>query len=95
MLSFSSMSKSMTGSFVMSIVYLLVAGFYLVPINFLYKFSTNMKNALRKNNQSSLTNAFEYLKSHYKFNGILTLILISFYVMIFIWLMLTTVGSHF
>lgn len=95
MLSFSSMSKSMTGSFVMSFVYLLVAGFYLVPINFLYKFSTNMKNALRKNNQSSLTNAFEYLKSHYKFIGILTLILISFYVMIFIWLMLTTVGSHF
>ncbi|SDM26365.1 DUF5362 family protein [Chryseobacterium taihuense] len=95
MLSFSSMSKSMTGSFVMSIVYLLVAGFYLVPINFLYKFSTNMKNALRNNNQSSLANAFEYLKSHYKFIGILTLILISFYVMIFIWLMLTTVGSHF
>lgn len=95
MLSFSSMSKSMTGSFVMSIVYLLVAGFYLVPINFLYKFSTNMKNALRNNNQSSLANAFEYLKSHYKFIGILTLILISFYVMILIWLMLTTVGSHF
>ncbi|QQV03519.1 MULTISPECIES: DUF5362 family protein [Chryseobacterium] len=95
MLSFSSMSKSMTGSFVMSIVYLLVAGFYLVPINFLYKFSTNMKNALRNNNQSALANAFEYLKSHYKFIGILTLILISFYVMIFIWLMLTTVGSHF
>ncbi len=95
MLSFSSMSKSMTGSFGMSIVYLLVAGFYLVPINFLYKFSTNMKNALRNNNQSSLANAFEYLKSHYKFIGILTLILISFYVMIFIWLMLTTVGSHF
>jgi len=95
MLSFSSMSKSMTGSFVMSFVYLLVAGFYIVPINFLYKFSSNMKNALRNNNQSALTNAFEYLKSHYKFIGILTLILISFYAMLFIWLMLTTVGSHF
>ncbi|WP_312343884.1 DUF5362 family protein [Chryseobacterium binzhouense] len=85
----------MVGSMGIGLVYLIIAGFYFIPINYLYKFSTNMKNALRNNNQSALTNAFEYLKSHYKFIGILTLILISFYVMLFIWLMLTTVGSHF
>ena len=40
-----------------------------------------MKSALRSNNQAELTKAFEYLKSHYKFIGILTIIVFGLYIL--------------
>lgn len=80
------------GAFV-SIFYFIVAGFYFVPINYLYKFASNMKNAIRTNNQSSLTTSFEYIKSHYKFIGILTIVMIGIYILMILWLMFTSIGS--
>jgi len=74
------------------IFYILIAGFYFVPINYLYKFSSNMKNALRTNNQTSLTASFEYIKSHYKFIGILTLVMIGIYILMMLWMMFATIG---
>lgn len=64
-----------------SLIYLVFAALYFIPINYLYKFSSNMKSALRSNNQAELTKAFEYLKSHYKFIGILTIIVFGLYIL--------------
>lgn len=75
------------------IFYILIAGFYFVPINYLYKFSSNMKNALRTNNQASLTSSFEYIKSHYKFIGILTIVMIGIYILMILWMMFASIGS--
>lgn len=80
-----------SGIFV-GIFYILIAGFYFVPINYLYKFSSNMKNALRTNNQASLTSSFEYIKSHYKFIGILTIVIMGIYILMILWGMFATFG---
>lgn len=93
--SFNSESKMMPlgGGAVVAIFYLIIAAFYFIPINYLYRFSSNMKVALRTNDQATLTKAFEYIKSHYKFIGILTIIFIGFYILMILWFMLTSVGS--
>lgn len=80
-----------SGIFV-GIFYILIAGFYFVPINYLYKFSSNMKDALRTNNQASLTSSFEYIKSHYKFIGILTIVIMGIYILMILWGMFATFG---
>jgi len=69
------------GGIVFSLVYLVFAALYFIPINYLYRFGSNMKSALRSNNQTELTKAFEYLKSHYKFIGILTIIVFALYIL--------------
>lgn len=83
----------MGGGAWISIIYLALAAFYFFPINYLYKFSSNMKEALRTNNQASLTKSFEYLKSHYKFIGILTIILFGFYILAICGLMISRFGN--
>jgi len=40
-----------------------------------------MKNAIEKTEQSKLILAFDYLKSHYKFVGILTIVLFGVYIL--------------
>lgn len=66
-----------------TIIYLAIAGIYLFPILYLYRFANNTKQALQSDNQIALATAFKNLKSHYKFIGILTLILIGFYALTF------------
>ncbi|WP_294818545.1 DUF5362 family protein [uncultured Flavobacterium sp.] len=67
------------------VLYLLVALLYFFPVLYLYKFATKARTALYGNNSQELTAALENLKSHYKFVGILTIVILAFYVlMIFI-----------
>ncbi|MCR5863586.1 DUF5362 family protein [Flavobacterium sp. J372] len=47
---------------------------------YLFKFASNTKKALNSNNSDSLTDAFENLKSHYKFLGIVMIIVIASYI---------------
>lgn len=70
---------SSIGGGVITFIYLLMAVLYFFPVLYLYKFSTKMKAGLARNNEDELTEAFSNLKSHYKFVGILTIIMLSFY----------------
>lgn len=63
-------------------VYILIGGLYFFPIYYLLKFSVNMKKAIEQSEQKDMTSAFEYLKSHYKFIGIFTIVVLSLYVLI-------------
>ena len=75
------------GKIFMMLLYLAFAVLYYFPISYLYQFSENTKKAIENNDNNAIRDAFEFLKSHYKFMGILTIILLSFYaIMIFIWL---------
>jgi hypothetical protein len=67
---------------VILLVYILIGGLYFFPIYYLMKFSINMKNAIQQGKQQEFTSAFEFLKSHYKFIGILTIVALSLYVLI-------------
>ena len=72
-----------SGAF-LTIIYILVAVLYFFPVLYLYKFSSNMKRALAMEDEVTLAKSFENLKSHYKFIGILTIVMLSFYILIFV-----------
>jgi hypothetical protein len=54
--------------------YVIVAVIYFFPVWFLFKFSNHIKTALYFKNQEALYTAFNNLKYHYKFVGILTIV---------------------
>lgn len=67
-----------------SFIYIVFGGLYLIPIYHLYKFSNEIKQAIDYRRNYSVESAFESLKSHYKFIGIFTIVIISLYILIFI-----------
>ncbi len=89
---FSAMGKtnpamsSMGGSFriLMAVVYLLIAALYFFPVYYLNKFASNAKAAFATNDSEKLTISFQYLKSHYKFIGIMTIVVFSLYFLVII-----------
>lgn len=62
-----------------TVFYLLMAIVYFFPLLYLFRFSRNTKSALQSNDQESLNAGFEYLKKHYKFIGLLALIILVLY----------------
>lgn len=69
-------------STILMITYLVLALLYFMPVFYLFKFSKKMKSALANKNDDILADAFENLKSHYKFIGVLTIIMLSLYVLL-------------
>lgn len=76
------MFSSAFGIFI-TVVYLLIAALYFFPIYYLNRFASNLRAAFRDNDSETLAKSFEYLKSHYKFIGILAVIMLCFYALIF------------
>lgn len=68
-------------------IYIVMALFYFFPVLYLFNFSRKMKTALSSNNNDELTAAFSNLKSHYKFIGIFSIVIISLYVLLFVFTM--------
>ena len=66
-------------SLFMTAVYVVVALIYFFPILFLFKFSKRLKSALKSKEDEELSSALEMLKSHYKFVGVFTIIVLSLY----------------
>ncbi|MCR4030985.1 MULTISPECIES: DUF5362 family protein [Flavobacterium] len=93
---FSAMGSTMPGmgayggSFgaAMGAIYFLMAAFYFFPVFYLFKFSSNAKKAFRDNDSEALTTSFGYLKSHYKFIGILMIVLLAIYALFFLFAIL-------
>lgn len=83
-------SMSMMGNIggIITVIYLIIAILYFFPVYYLFLFSSKAKAAFRNNNNELLNESFQYLKSHYKFIGIMALIAIAFYGII---LLVTTV----
>jgi amino acid transporter len=71
------------GTFI-TVIYLSIAVLYFFPVYYLNKFASNAKIALKNNDSESLATSFEFLKSHYKFIGILSVIILCLYVFIFV-----------
>ena len=70
------------------IIYVAMALIYFFPVLYLFNFSRKMKRALISNNNEELIGAFSNLKSHYKFIGIFTIIVISLYVLLLVFAMI-------
>ena len=73
---------------VFSIIYVLFAAIYFFPVYYLYQYATKTSAALHSKNKQLLADGLENLKSHHKFLGIFTLIIISLYGLIFVFAIL-------
>ena len=69
---------------IIGVVYCALALIYYFPAKYLYDFATYIKQALYFNEQASLDYAFNRLKAHYKFIGILMVIVLCLYALIFV-----------
>lgn len=72
-----------SGGLIMTI-YLLFAVIYFFPVYYLYQFASKIKAAFTTDNNEQLNTSFEYLKSHYKFLGIFTLVVTIIYALILV-----------
>ena len=78
---------AMSGGLI-AVIYILIALLYFFPILYLFKASVALKEGILANDESAVTNGFENLKSHYKFLGIFTIVILSFYVLVLLFAML-------
>jgi len=76
-----------------SLVYIGFAVLYFIPIMNLFRFAQYSKIAVRNQDSSELTRAISQLKAHYKFIGILTIILIVIYALFFLVIGAGALGS--
>ena len=86
---FGTVTKSQSGvpddlGSIMLVTNVLIAFVYFFPLYYLLQFSKKIKKALKTKNDQMLAKAFQMLKSHYKFIGVLTIITISLYFLFFI-----------
>ena len=65
----------------MTIIYMLMIVIYIFPLYYLYQFSVKLKKAVTSKDDEVLESAFEMLKSHYKFVGVFTIIMLSIYIL--------------
>ena len=57
---------------------------YFLPIYYLFMFSKHMKLGIQMLNSSEVSLALKYLKQHYRFMGILIIVVISIYIVVII-----------
>jgi len=69
----------MAGGGFFAFFHLLGALLYFFPVLYLYRFSGNMEDALRRHDEQLLTSSFANLKSLFKFVGVLAIIIFAFY----------------
>lgn len=74
------------GSFgaIISVMYFAIAALYFFPVYYLFKFGSNGKKAFKEDDSQALTDSFGYLKSHYKFIGILMIAVLALYAVFFL-----------
>lgn len=66
------------GAFI-AIFYIGIAILFFFPYLFLFRFATRMKAALNTNDQPTLNTSFQNLKIMFRYVGILTIVMLSFY----------------
>jgi uncharacterized membrane protein YjgN (DUF898 family) len=84
---------SMFGGGFITVVYLVGAALYFFPCLYLFKFASQMQDALRNHEQAKLQGSFKNLKSLFRFVGILTIIILAIYILLVIGLLVVGVGS--
>ena len=64
--------------------FIIVAVIVFFPLMFLLRFANHMKAALASNDQQKLNTSFQNLKAYFRFWGIISIIVLAFYAIIFI-----------
>lgn len=66
---------------IIAVVYILLALLYFFPVKYLYDFSSKVKRAIEIIDQDLFSEAILKLKSHYKYIGILMIVMICLYIL--------------
>jgi len=66
----------------MGLIYVAISLIYIMPVIYLYRFSTPAKSAIRNFDSDEIMNALRNLKSHFKYVGIFTIVILSLYFLI-------------
>jgi hypothetical protein len=69
---------------VFSVIYIVIAGIYIVPVIFLNSFCNNAIKAIENSSTANLTVSLKNLKNLFVFVGISTIVILSFYTIILI-----------
>ena len=65
----------------MTIVYIIIAVVWFIPLLFLLKFANQSQSAINSNNQEQLNTAFQNLKICFRYVGIVSIIGMVFYIL--------------
>ena len=66
----------------MGLIYVAISLIYIMPVIYLYRFSTLAKSAIRNFDSDEIMNALRNLKSHFKYVGIFTIVILALYFLI-------------
>lgn len=80
------------GGGMIGVFYIVMGLLYFFPVLYMYKFARKMKIALDNNDNGQLTESFKNLKALFKFMGIMAIIILSIYVLVFL---LAILGAAF
>ncbi len=73
-----------SASVLFGLVYVIFAVVYIFPLLYLYRFSVAMKNGVLSNDEVEMTSGFLNIKKLAKFTGILTIVVLGLYALMFI-----------
>lgn len=90
-----SASQSPFPTYLLGLVYVVLALVYFFPTLYLFKFSTMTKKGIEEMNSNDIHLAFKNLKSLFRFIGIFTIIMISLYILIILGAMIFSLMKAF
>ena len=64
---------------ILGFIYIIIGAIYYFPVNYLYKYSVQIKKGLISKDITTITSGFQNLKSLFKFMGIFTIVILSIY----------------
>lgn len=82
-------------SSIFTAIYIVFALLWFFPFLYLFNFSTKVQVALRSNDQLNLNEGLRNLKSCFKFMGIMTMIILGLYALVFLIGIAASIGSGF
>lgn len=78
-----------------ALLYIIMSALYFFPIYFLYQFSNKTIIAYKAQDEEMLNASLVYLKRHFKFIGILIIIMIALYILIFAGVIIAAIAGAF
>ena len=75
--------------FLFGLIYIVLGGVYYLPMKYLYNFASKISSAVRKKEAPLLEESLMNLKAHYKFMGIMYIVVISLYIFVAIGALIT------
>lgn len=69
---------------IIALIYIVIAGVYLIPLIYLFKFTKAAENTYIHNDPSGLDGAVKNLKNHFKSIGIIIIGFLSVYILVII-----------